>query len=43
VRWSTTHALQDTLVSLSDLRVAHVDMLRDIDDASDLKNAGPVP
>lgn len=43
VRWSTTHALQDTLVSLSDLRVAHVDMLRDIDDASDLKNAGLEP
>ena len=43
VRWSTTHALQDTLVSLSDLRVAHVDMLRDIDDASDLENAGPGP
>ncbi|WP_347821595.1 TIGR04282 family arsenosugar biosynthesis glycosyltransferase [uncultured Planktomarina sp.] len=43
VRWSTAHALQDTLISLSDLRVARVDKLRDIDNANDLKDVGPAP
>jgi glycosyltransferase A (GT-A) superfamily protein (DUF2064 family) len=36
VRWSTPHALQDTLISLAGFTVARVDMLRDIDRASDL-------
>jgi uncharacterized protein len=43
VRWSTPHALQDSLTSLSDLRVAHVDMLRDIDSANDLKSLSAAP
>jgi glycosyltransferase A (GT-A) superfamily protein (DUF2064 family) len=42
VRWSTTHALQDTLTSLSDFTVARVDVLRDIDSAKDLKDLGSV-
>ena len=40
VRWSTPHALQDTLISLLDFRVARVDMLRDIDRANDLEEVG---
>ena len=43
VRWSTPHALQDTLISLLDFRVARVDMLRDIDRANDLKEMGSAP
>ena len=43
VRWSTPHALQDSLTSMSDLRVAHVDMLRDIDSANDLKSLSAAP
>ncbi len=36
VRWSTEHALADTERSLGDLRIAHVDMLRDVDTVADL-------
>ncbi len=36
VRWSTEHALQDTIASIPDLRVAQVDMLRDVDEVTDL-------
>jgi rSAM/selenodomain-associated transferase 1 len=36
VRWSTAHALTDTLASFSDLRIAHVDCLRDVDTVADL-------
>ena len=43
VRGSTPHALQDSQASLSDLRVAHVDMLRDIDSANDLKSLSAAP
>ncbi|WP_428927186.1 TIGR04282 family arsenosugar biosynthesis glycosyltransferase [Marinibacterium sp. SX1] len=35
-RWSTAHALEDTLKSLADRRVALVDTLRDVDTAADL-------
>lgn len=37
VRWSTTHALTDTVASVPDLRVAYIDELRDVDDARDLR------
>lgn len=36
VRWSTEHALADTLASLPGQRVAFVDMLADVDEAADL-------
>lgn len=36
VRWSTRHALSDTVASVKDLRVAYVDMLRDVDTVDDL-------
>lgn len=36
VRWSTTHAYEDTRRSLGSLSVADVDMLRDVDRAEDL-------
>ena len=37
VRWSTTHALKDTLASISGLRVALIDELHDIDTIDDLR------
>ncbi len=37
VRWSTEHALADTLASVSDTRVEMLDQLRDIDTVADLK------
>jgi hypothetical protein len=41
VRWSTRHALEDTLSTLpASFRVAFIDRLRDIDDADDLKALG---
>jgi rSAM/selenodomain-associated transferase 1 len=36
VRWSTSHALSDSINSLPGLRVALADMLSDVDTASDL-------
>ncbi|KUJ84111.1 hypothetical protein AVO45_18190 [Ruegeria marisrubri] len=36
VRWSTEHALADTLASVAGRRVATVDLLRDVDSLSDL-------
>jgi uncharacterized protein len=36
VRWSTEHALADTVATLGDARVAMIDRLRDVDTASDL-------
>lgn len=36
VRWSTKHALADTIATLGDAGVALVDVLRDVDDATDL-------
>ena len=36
VRWSTGHALSDSIASLGSLRVAQIDMLRDVDTAADL-------
>lgn len=36
VRWSTEHALTDSLATMSDLRVALVDELRDVDTVADL-------
>lgn len=36
VRWSTPHALADTLASLPGRRVVLADSLRDVDDAADL-------
>lgn len=43
VRWSTEHALADTLASLAGLRVAQADMLADVDRAADLHPAGWTP
>lgn len=37
VRWSTAHALEDTLATLPDHTVAKVARLRDVDTAADLK------
>jgi rSAM/selenodomain-associated transferase 1 len=37
VRWSSAHALADTLRNLSGLRVAQVASLADVDEAADLK------
>lgn len=36
VRWSTPHALSDTLATLPGLRIAMVDTLADVDEAADL-------
>lgn len=36
VRWSTQYALEDSMRSLGDMRVAHVATLRDVDTAADL-------
>ena len=36
VRWSSSHAMADTLRSLAPLRVAFVDTLSDVDEADDL-------
>lgn len=46
VRWSTEHALADTRASVPDARIAHVDMLQDVDTLADLRrisraSAGP--
>lgn len=37
VRWSTQHALADTVATLPDARIAFIDTLRDVDTAHDLK------
>lgn len=37
VRWSTEFALADTIATLGDLRVAKVDLLRDVDTIADLR------
>ena len=37
VRWSSEHALTDTVASLPDARVALVDILQDVDTAQDLR------
>ncbi len=39
VRWSTEHALADTIASLPGARIALVDRLRDVDTAQDLDRA----
>jgi rSAM/selenodomain-associated transferase 1 len=36
VRWSSEHALEDTLQSIPDLTVAHLDYLQDVDTVDDL-------
>jgi glycosyltransferase A (GT-A) superfamily protein (DUF2064 family) len=36
VRWSTERALEDTLATFGSLRVARIDVLRDIDTIDDL-------
>jgi len=36
VRWSSEHALLDTLASLPNMRVGYVDILNDVDTAADL-------
>lgn len=36
VRWSTKHALADTLASIPDTRIALLDQLRDVDTVADL-------
>lgn len=36
VRWSSSHALQDTVRSLAGARITYVDSLRDVDEAADL-------
>ncbi len=37
VRWSTSHALADTIASVPNLRLALIDELRDADEARDLR------
>jgi len=37
VRWSTSHALQDTVASLAPLHVGFGATLRDVDEAADLQ------
>ncbi|MGB1509575.1 MAG: hypothetical protein ACPG8T_05590, partial [Paracoccaceae bacterium] len=37
VRWSTRHALRDTIKTLPDARIALIDTLHDVDTLSDLK------
>ena len=37
VRWSSTHALADTLATLGDVRVAMIDRLRDVDTVADMR------
>jgi glycosyltransferase A (GT-A) superfamily protein (DUF2064 family) len=37
VRWSTEHALEDTLATLGSFRVARIDVLQDVDTIEDLK------
>ncbi len=39
VRWSTKHALEDSVASLPGARIALVDTLRDVDTAADLPKA----
>lgn len=41
VRWSTDHALADTVATLPDARIAYVDTLRDVDEAGDLRMTAP--
>lgn len=42
VRWSSQHALADTIATLPDHRIAQVAMLRDVDTAKDLAVAFPM-
>ncbi|MDC0737622.1 TIGR04282 family arsenosugar biosynthesis glycosyltransferase [Cognatishimia sp. SS12] len=37
VRWSTEHALSDSIATMKDLRIAKIATLRDVDTLSDLK------
>ncbi|MGI9370258.1 MAG: DUF2064 domain-containing protein, partial [Ruegeria sp.] len=41
VRWSTQHALTDTLNSARGCRVGLIDQLRDVDTVADLQAASP--
>ncbi|XDA98294.1 TIGR04282 family arsenosugar biosynthesis glycosyltransferase [Sulfitobacter sp. LCG007] len=41
VRWSSAHALADTLAELGDHSIAFVQTLRDVDDAEDLRMTAP--
>jgi len=45
VRWSSAHALQDSMATLPGARIALVDTLRDVDTAADLAplSAAPAP
>ncbi len=40
VRWSSEHAMADTMKSLGSARVALIDLLADVDTVKDLKRAG---
>jgi hypothetical protein len=40
VRWSTAHALADTLRNLAGLKIAHIISLDDVDEAADFVRAG---
>ncbi|MGC3938097.1 TIGR04282 family arsenosugar biosynthesis glycosyltransferase [Roseobacter sp. EG26] len=41
VRWSSEHALADTLGTMPDARVAYIEKLRDVDTAHDLRMTAP--
>jgi uncharacterized protein len=41
VRWSTAHALGDTVISMPGYHIAYVDTLDDVDTKSDLNHANP--
>jgi rSAM/selenodomain-associated transferase 1 len=43
VRWSTQHALSDTLATMANLRVGFADTLQDVDDLSDLRMTAQNP
>ena len=42
VRWSSAHALSDTVANLEGLRVARLSQLSDVDDASNLQCLAPL-
>lgn len=42
VRWSTKHALADSVACLAGAKVAFVDTLRDVDRATDLEQRSPI-
>ena len=42
VRWSTPHALADTVANLPDVRIGYAARLSDVDDAESYRRWGPL-